>query len=233
MRVLIVDDDHANRKMVTYLLREEGYEVETAATAQEALQLLDERVVDFIILDVMMPGMDGYELLTRLKQRYDLPVIFLSAKGETADRVKGLDIGADDYLSKPFEPAELMARVRSVMRRTELYSKGDANTAIQLGHFRLDPVNNRINLGDGKYEDLTPIEYRLLHVLMRNVGRTQTHDMLLNAVWGYEYEGYSNQIAVYIRRLRAKLEAVPSDPIHLVTVRGLGYRFQLKEEEFE
>jgi DNA-binding response OmpR family regulator len=224
MRVLIVDDDHANRKMVTYLLSEEGYEVETAASGNEALRILDERVVDFVILDVMMPGMDGYELL--------IPVIFLSARGDTADRVRGLDTGADDYLAKPFEPAELMARVRSVMRRTELFSKGDSNNPIQLGHFRLDPVNNRLYLSDNRVEDLTPIEYRLLHVLMRNAGRTQTHDMLMSAVWGYEYEGYSNQIAVYIRRLRSKLERVPGDPVHLVTVRGLGYRFQLRDEDF-
>jgi DNA-binding response OmpR family regulator len=230
MRVLIVDDDHANRKMVTYLMGEEGYHVESAASGQEALRLLDERVVDLVILDVMMPGMDGYELLTRLKQRFDLPVIFLSAKGETADRVKGLDTGADDYLAKPFEPAELMARVRSVMRRAEIFSKGESNSAVHVGQFRLDPTNNRIHFGEGRHEDLTPIEYRMIHALMRNVGRTQTHDMLLNAVWGYEYEGYSNQIAVYIRRLRAKIEPVPSEPIHLVTVRGLGYKFQLRDE---
>jgi DNA-binding response OmpR family regulator len=179
----------------------------------------------------MMPGMDGYELLTRIKQRYDLPVIFLSARGETADRVKGLDGGADDYLSKPFEPAELMARVRSVMRRAELFSKADSANSISVGQFQLDATNNRLIVGSHRVEDLTPIEYRLLHALMRNHGRTQTHDMLLAAVWGYEHEGYSNQIAVYIRRLRAKVEEVPAEPVHLVTVRGLGYRFQLRDED--
>lgn len=232
MRVLLVDDDLANQKMVTYLLREEGYEVESATSGAEALKMLEEIVVELVILDVMMPGMDGFQMLTRLKQRYDLPVIFLSARGDTVDRVKGLDHGADDYLSKPFEPAELMARVRSVMRRTELFSKGDSNNPIQLGPFRLDPLNSRLYFGDGTHEDLTPIEYRLLHVLMRNIGRTQSHDMLLSAVWGYDYEGYSNQIAVYIRRLRAKIEAVPSEPVYLVTVRGHGYRFQLRDEDF-
>ena len=156
----------------------------------------------------------------------------LTASGTLADKVDGLSRGADDYLAKPFEPAELMARVRSVMRRTELFSKGDAASPIVLGPFRLDPVNNRLYCGDGRVEDLTPIEYRLLHVLMRNAGRTQTHDMLMSAVWGYEYEGYSNQIAVYIRRLRSKVERVPGEPVHLVTVRGLGYRFQLKDEDF-
>lgn len=230
MRILIVDDDHHNKKMVSYLLNEEGYQVEAVSTGQEALRMLDEKVIDLVILDVMMPGMDGYEALLRMRQRFDIPVIFLSAKGETADRVKGLEVGADDYLAKPFEPAELLARVKSVMRRSELFARSESNSAVQVGQFRLDPLNNRVHFSDSRYEDLTPIEFRLLHTLMRNVGRTQTHDMLLNAVWGYEYEGYSNQIAVYMRRLRAKIEPDPGDPVYLLTVRGLGYKFHVPEE---
>ncbi|MBA3533603.1 MAG: response regulator transcription factor [Ardenticatenales bacterium] len=226
MRVLIVDDDLPSLKMNSYLLREEGYEVLTATNGADALTLLDTELVDLIILDVMMPMMDGHETLRRLRQRYDVPVIFLSAKGETADKVKGLEIGADDYLAKPFEPSELLARVKSVMRRSEIFSKADANSLLQVGEIRLDPVSNRVYFSEGRYEELTPIEFRLLHALMRNAGRTLTHDALLNSVWGYEYDGYSNQIAVYIRRLRAKIEADPSDPRYLITVRGLGYKFE-------
>jgi DNA-binding response OmpR family regulator len=226
MRVLIVDDDLPSVKMNSYLLREEGYEVATASNGMEALQLLEDEPVDLIVLDVMMPMMDGHETLRQLREQYDLPVIFLSAKGETADKVRGLELGADDYLAKPFEPAELLARVKSVMRRSDIFSKADSNTLLQLGDLRLDPVSNRVYLKDGTYEELTPIEFRLLHALMRNVGRTLTHDQLLNAVWGYDYDGYSNQVAVYIRRLRAKIEPDPANPIYLVTVRGMGYKFE-------
>lgn len=226
MRVLIVDDDLPSVKMNSYLLREEGYEVVTAANGLEALRLLEEETIDLVILDVMMPMLDGHETLRRLRQRYDVPVIFLSAKGETADKVKGLEIGADDYLAKPFEPSELLARVKSVMRRSEIFAKADSNSQLQVGELRLDPVSNRVSFADGRYEELTPIEFRLLHALMRNAGRTLTHDVLLNSVWGYEYDGYSNQIAVYIRRLRAKIEPDPSDPRYLITVRGLGYKFE-------
>jgi DNA-binding response OmpR family regulator len=226
MRVLIVDDDLPSVKMNSYLLREEGYDVATASNGMEALRLLEDEAVDLVILDVMMPMMDGHETLRRLRKEYDLPVIFLSAKGETSDKVRGLELGADDYLGKPFEPAELLARVKSVMRRSDIFSKADTNSNLQVGNLRLDPVTNRVFFSETKYEELTPIEFRLLHALMRNAGRTLTHDVLLNSVWGYEYDGYSNQIAVYIRRLRAKVEPDPSSPTYIVTVRGLGYKFE-------
>lgn len=226
MRVLIVDDDLPSVKMNSYLLREEGYDVATASNGTEALRLLEDEAVDLVILDVMMPMMDGHETLRRLRKDYDLPVIFLSAKGETSDKVRGLELGADDYLAKPFEPAELLARVKSVMRRSDIFSKADTNSHLQVGDLRLDPVSNRVFFPDNKHEELTPIEFRLLHALMRNAGRTLTHDVLLNSVWGYEYDGYSNQIAVYIRRLRAKVEPDPSSPTYIVTVRGLGYKFE-------
>lgn len=226
MRVLVVDDDLPSLKMNSYLLREEGYEVVTATDGVEGMQKLEEETIDLVILDVMMPMMDGHETLRRLRQRYDVPVIFLSAKGETADKVRGLEIGADDYLAKPFEPAELLARVKSVMRRSEIFAQADTSSQLQVGDLRLDPVSNRVHFQDDRHQELTPIEFRLLHALMRNAGRTLTHDVLLNSVWGYEYDGYSNQIAVYIRRLRAKIEPDPSDPRYLITVRGLGYKFE-------
>jgi DNA-binding response OmpR family regulator len=230
MRVLIVDDDPPSLKMNSYLLREEGYEVVTVTSGADALQTLEEQTIDLVILDVMMPTMDGHETLRRLRQRYDVPVIYLSAKGETADRVRGLEIGADDYLAKPFDPSELLARVKSVMRRSEIFARADTASQVQVGDLRLEPVTSRVYFRDERYEELTQIEFRMLHTLMRNAGRTLTHDMLLNAVWGYEYDGYSNQIAVYIRRLRAKIEPVPSRPSYLLTVRGLGYRFAMPDD---
>ena len=226
MRILAVDDDRNNLKMLDFLLREEGYEVITADNGRTALELLDTRHPDLVILDVMMPHMDGLEVCRRIRQSMDIPIIILSAKGETTDKVLGLELGADDYLPKPFEPSELLARVRAVLRRSEIATFDDTQVAVAVSGLRVDPVGNRVILADGRSIDLTPIEFRLLHCLMRNAGRTLTHDFLLSHAWGYEYEGYSNHIAVYIRRLRSKIEEDPTNPKYITTVRGLGYRFE-------
>ena len=227
MRILIVDDDPPTVKWTSFLLRDEGYEVITADNGRSGLELVERELPDLVILDVMMPQIDGLEVCRRIRQTMDVPIIMLSAKGETADKVTGLKVGADDYLAKPFEPAELLARVKAVLRRTEAFSAFDDSQArVAVGDIRLDPVGNKVFLSDNRVVELTPIEFRLLHVLMRNAGRVLTHDYLLSTAWGYEYEGYSNQIAVYIRRLRTKLEDDPSDPKYIVTVRGMGYRFE-------
>jgi DNA-binding response OmpR family regulator len=225
MHILVVDDDAPSVKMIAFLLREEGYTVSTADNGMAALQLVEKEEPDLVILDVMMPHLDGHETCRRIRSKLHVPIIFLSAKGETSDRVQGLELGADDYLAKPFEPAELLARVKAVLRRTEAYAMGNGQTRLIAGDFILDPLENRASVR-GKPVDLTPIEFRLLHCLARNAGRVLTHDFLLDAVWGYEYEGYSNQVAVYIRRLRNKIEIDPSNPEHLQTVRGLGYKFE-------
>jgi len=227
MRILIVDDDPPTVKWTSFLLRDEGYEVITADNGRVGLEMVERELPDLVILDVMMPQIDGLEVCRRIRQTMDVPIIMLSAKGETADKVTGLKMGADDYLAKPFEPAELLARVKAVLRRTEAFSAfDDSQSRVAVGDIRLDPVGNKVFLPNGKVVELTPIEFRLLHVLMRNAGRVLTHDYLLSSAWGYEYEGYSNQIAVYIRRLRTKLEDDPSNPKYLVTVRGMGYRFE-------
>jgi len=226
MRVLIVDDDRPSLKMTAFLLREEGYTVFTADNGQEALRLVDEKTPDLLVLDVMMPGIDGLEVTRRLRRNSSLPIIILSAKGETSDRVSGLDVGADDYLAKPFEPSELLARVRSVLRRAEAFTFGEPQNQLSVGGFRMDPVNNTVTVPDGRVIELTPIEFRLLHYLVRNNGRVLSHEQLLNTVWGYDYEGYSNQVAVYIRRLRTKLEPDPDNPRYLITTRGIGYKFE-------
>jgi len=226
MRILVVDDDPPSVKMTAFLLREEGYEVLAASNGRDALLLLEREKPDLVLLDVMMPGLDGFETLRQIRARDPIPVIFLSAKGETADRVAGLEIGADDYLAKPFEPSELLARVKAVLRRTEAYALGDASDRIEAGGIRLDPLTNRAELPNGRTVELTPIECRLLHCVMRNAGRVLTHDQLLDSVWGTNYGGYPNQIAVYVRRLRTKIEEDPDHPQRLVTIRGVGYRFE-------
>jgi len=225
MRVLVVDDDAPSRKMIGFLLREEGYTVLSAGSGPEALALLDKEMPDLVILDVMMPGMDGLEVCRRIRRIADLPIIFLSAKGEMADRVAGLDSGGDDYLPKPFEPTELLARVRAVMRRAEAFAFGDRLTQLAVAGVHLDPVNNIVVLADGSEVYLTPIEFRLLHYLMSNAGRTLTHDQLFATVWGYDFDGSTNLVAAHMRRLRRKVEEEPSNPQLLLTVRGVGYRF--------
>lgn len=226
MRILVVDDDRPSLKMTAFLLKEEGYTVFTADNGRDALRMIDDKTPDLLILDVMMPGMDGWEVTRHLRRSTTLPIIILSAKGETSDRVYGLDLGADDYLAKPFEPSELLARVRSVLRRAEAFTFGEPQSQLSVEGFRLDPVNNAVMLPGGRSVELTPIEFRLLHCLMRNNGRVLTHEQLLSTVWGYDYEGYSNQVAVYVRRLRSKLEPDPDHPRYILTARGLGYRFE-------
>jgi DNA-binding response OmpR family regulator len=226
MRILIVDDDRPSLKMTAFLLREEGYTVFTADNGQDALRLIDEKTPDLLVLDVMMPGMDGWEVTRTLRRTTNLPILILSAKGETSDRVYGLDLGADDYLAKPFEPSELLARVRAVLRRAEAFTFGEPQSQLSVEGFRLDPVNNTVTMPNARTVELTPIEFRLLHALVRNNGRVLTHEQLLSTVWGYDYEGYSNQVAVYVRRLRSKLEPDPDAPRHIVTARGLGYKFE-------
>jgi DNA-binding response OmpR family regulator len=226
MRVLIVDDDPPSRKMTAFLLQEEGYIVLTAEDGQQALEMIDREQPDLVILDVMMPHVDGLEVCRRVRQHLNVPILMLSAKGETSDRVLGLEVGADDYLPKPFEPTELLARVKALKRRAESFASPAGQERLTVGDVTLDAVANRASMADGRSIEMTPIEFRLLYALMRNAGRTMTHDMLLDAVWGYDYAGYSNQIAVYIRRLRAKIEENPDNPVRLTTVRGVGYRFE-------
>lgn len=226
MRILVVDDDAPSVKMISFLLREEGYEVISTDNGSAALELIEREAPNLVILDVMMPHLDGFEVCRRIRQKQDVPIIFLSAKGEIVDKVTGLELGADDYLAKPFEPAELLARVKAVTRRAEAVAGEDAQALLTVGDLSLDPLTNRAIFADGRTINLTPIEFRLLHCLMRNAGRILSNDLLMTTVWGYDYEGYSNQIAVYIRRLRMKIEEDPNHPKLLITARGLGYKFE-------
>ncbi len=225
MHILVVDDDAPSVKMISFLLREEGYDVSTASNGIAALELIDRQSPDLVVLDVMMPHLDGFEVCRRIRQKQDVPIIFLSAKGETADKVTGLELGGDDYLAKPFEPAELLARVKAVVRRAETAAE-DAQALLTVGDMTLDPLTSQVKFADERTVSLTPIEFRLLHCLMRNAGRILSHDLLMSTVWGYDYEGYSNQIAVYIRRLRMKIEKDADQPKRLTTARGLGYKFE-------
>ena len=230
MYVLIVDDDPLTCKMVKFILSEDGYEVATASSAMAAFALLEKRHPDLFILDVMMPHMDGFEVCKKLRNaKSDAVILFLTAKGELSDKLSGLQLGADDYLVKPFEPAELSARVKALMRRYQRFN--DAPHALQLkaGNLELHVSDLKlvVNKKTGGYPvNLTPTEMKLLRCLMVNAGRVVTRDVLLDSIWGYGISAGDSQIIdVYIRRIRKKIEDDPGNPKFVESVRGSGYRF--------
>ena len=223
--ILVVDDDHTNTKLLKFLLTDEGYEVTTAQSAAEALDSMNTNVYDLILLDIMMPGMDGLELCRQIQMTSRIPIIFITARGEVKDRVIGLRAGGDDYISKPFDPNEVLARTWAALRRNRQLANSESS--LKTADLMLDPVDNKVVLArNGKTISLTPIEARLLRSLLSNPGRTLTRNTLVIKVWGYDYEGESNQLDVYMKRLRTKIEEDPSDPKLLVTLRGVGYKYQ-------
>lgn len=228
MEILVVDDDRPSLKLISFLLREEGYTVHMAQDGRMALNLIQQKLPDLVVLDVMMPHIDGFEVCRRIRKMAKIPIIFLSAKGQVEDKVTGLkDVEGDDYLVKPFEPAELLARVEAVLRRSRNSSDQQDAMPVRVGGLCLDPIRHMVfREDDGTEITLTPIEFRLLWCLMRNAGRVLSTSLLISKAWGYDHEGGSNPIAVYIRRLRTKIEKDPHNPEHLVTVRGYGYKFE-------
>ncbi len=223
--ILVVDDDATNTKLLKFLLTDEGYEVTTVHSPGDALRIVEASVFDLIILDIMMPGMDGIEVCRRIRSMSTTPIIFLSALVGIQDKVAGLMAGGDDYIGKPFDPNELLARTWAALRRSGPITAGES--AVRTEDLVLDPVDNKVTLArSGKTVGLTPIEARLLRCLAANPGRTLTRDTLVVKVWGHEYEGESNQLDVYMKRLRSKIEEDPSQPQLLLTVRGVGYKYQ-------
>lgn len=227
MKILMVDDDPSLVKMITFLLKDEGYDVISASTGTEALQMLQQQWVDMVILDIMLPrGMDGFEICRRVRETNRVPIIMLSAKGSTEDRVRGLLDGADDYLPKPCEPAELLARVKALARRSQAQPSAADSRLMTTGGLQLDPLRHTVTLSNGKSADLTPTESQLLHCLMRNAGKILTREILIAHAWGDTQGRDVGQVDVYIRRLRVKIEADPAKPRLIQTVWGLGYKFE-------
>src|SRR5215212_11352404 len=228
MKILMVDDDPSLVKILSFLLKDEGYEVVTATTGADALQILNQQWVDLVILDIMLPRLDGFEVCRRVRETNRVPIIMLSARGGTEDRVKGLLEGADDYLPKPCEPAELLARVKALFRRsqTQTATPGDSRL-LNAGGLQLDPLRHTVTLPTGKSADLTPTESQLLHCLMRNAGKILTREVLIAHAWGDTQGRDIGQVDVYIRRLRVKIEADPAKPKLIQTVWGLGYKFEV------
>jgi two-component system OmpR family response regulator len=220
MHVLIVEDDRNLRGFLRKAFREEGYAVDEAASGDEALEAAFVAAYDCIVLDVMLPGRSGFQVVEEMRGRgLDTPILLLTARTELSYRVRGLEGGADDYLGKPFDLPELLARVEALVRRSRM-RKEDA--AMQVGQLKLDPLTRRVT-SDDRMVDLTPREFALLEFLMRNVGRTLSRARIAEAVWNYQFDSNTNVVDVYVNYLRRKLGALP-DGTELVTVRGVGYR---------
>ncbi len=230
-RILVVDDEESIRELVKFNLEKAGYVVDSLENGQEALNLILANPPDLLVLDLMLPGLDGLEICRRLRQQEQtklLPVIMLTARGEEIDRVVGLELGADDYLTKPFSPRELVARVKSLLRRSQTVSQAASDTAspaIIRGGLKIYPDRFEAFL-NGELLELTPKEFQLLSQLATNPGKVYTREFLLEKIWGYEFVGDTRTVDVHIRHLRQKLEKDPSQPELIETIRGIGYRFK-------
>jgi two-component system, OmpR family, response regulator RegX3 len=223
-RILVVEDEVSFSDPLSYLLRKEGYEVDVAETGPEALADFDRNGADLVLLDLMLPGLSGTEVCRQLRQRSAVPVIMLTAKDSEIDKVVGLEIGADDYVTKPYSSRELLARIKAVLRRGQEPDELVPAT-IEAGPVRMD-VERHVVTVDGQRTQLPLKEFELLELLLRNTGRVLTRGQLIDRVWGSDYVGDTKTLDVHVKRLRAKIEPDPAKPKHIVTVRGLGYKFE-------
>jgi two-component system KDP operon response regulator KdpE len=222
--ILVVDDESRMIRFVRMNLELEGFQVAGASNGMEALEKVRDELPELVVLDVMMPEMDGFETLERLREISTVPVIMLTVKGDEEDRIRGLELGADDYVTKPFSPRELASRIRAVLRRAEMPSPV-AKTIIHIDdHLQIDFRQREVIVG-GERVRLRPTEYRLLYHLVNNAGWVMTHEMLLSKVWGYEYREEAGLLRLYITYLRKKIEPEPGNPHYIFTERGTGYRF--------
>jgi two-component system response regulator RegX3 len=222
-RVLVVEDEESFSDALSYMLRREGYEVEIAETGPDALTAFDRNGADLVLLDLMLPGLSGTEVCRELRSRSKVPIIMVTARDSEVDKVVGLELGADDYVTKPFSSRELVARVRAVLRRGN--EPDDLVTgAVDAGPVRMD-VERHVVTVDGRPVSLPLKEFDLLELLLRNAGRVLTRGQLIDRVWGSDYVGDTKTLDVHVKRLRSKIEPDPGNPKYLVTVRGLGYKF--------
>jgi two-component system KDP operon response regulator KdpE len=222
--ILVVDDEPRMRRFMQMNLDLEGYRVIEAENGLEAINRVRDDLPDMVLLDVMMPEMDGFEALGLIRATSNVPVIMLTVKGEEEDRVRGLELGADDYVTKPFSPRELASRIKAVLRRSEMPTPAEGSVIKVDDRLQID-FNRRQVIVDGEEVKLRPTEYRLLYHLVNNAGWTLPHETLLAKVWGHEYRDETHYLRLYITYLRQKLEEDPAHPKYILTERGLGYRF--------
>jgi two-component system response regulator RegX3 len=222
--VLVVEDEDSISDPLSYMLRNEGFEVAVATSGPDALEEFDRHGADLVLLDLMLPGLPGTEVCRQLRNRSAVPVIMLTAKDSEIDKVVGLELGADDYVTKPFSARELVARIRAVLRRHGQLEEPD-DTALEAGPVRMDVERHTVSVS-GDSVQLPLKEFELLEMLLRNAGRVLTRMQLIDRVWGADYVGDTKTLDVHVKRLRAKIEPDPGLPRYLVTVRGLGYKFE-------
>jgi DNA-binding response OmpR family regulator len=223
-RILVVDDEVRMVRFIRLNLEHDGFQVIEAYNGMQALERMRTNLPDLVLLDVMMPDIDGFEVLRTIREISQVPVIMLTAKGEEDDRVRGLELGADDYITKPFSPREMVSRVRAVLRRTETTTSATHGLIEVDEHLKINFDRREVWL-NGELVQLRPTEYRLLFYLVQNAGWVLTHDQILAKVWGYEYRDEPHYVRLYINYLRKKIEADPANPKYILTERGVGYRF--------
>lgn len=228
--VLVVEDEASFVEALTIGLRREGFEVVVAVDGAEALEIFDATRPDIVLLDVMLPKVSGIDVCRQLRKKTQVPIIMVTAKGAEIDTVVGLEVGADDYVTKPYRLRELVARMRAVLRRTELNGSGIDTSAlapgiVQVGDVSLDPEEHRVSVS-GQELSLPLKEFELLHLLLANAGRVLPRDTLIDRVWGNDYVGDTKTLDVHVKRLRSKVEVDPASPTRIVTIRGLGYKYE-------
>ncbi len=223
-RVLVVEDEESYSDVLAYMLRKEGYEVAIAATGPDALTEFERNGADIVLLDLMLPGLPGTEVCRQIRQTSNVPVIMVTAKDDEVDKIVGLELGADDYVTKPYSPRELLARIRAVLRRGAAPEAVDM--VLEAGPIRMDVDRHVVTL-DGSTITLPLKEFELAEMFLRNPGRVLTRGQLIDRVWGSDYVGDTKTLDVHVKRLRAKFESNPAEPTLFVTVRGLGYKLDL------
>ena len=224
-RILIVEDEESFSDPLSYSLRKEGYEVAVADTGTDGLRIFSAHGADLVLLDLMLPGMSGTEVCREIRRTSSVPVIMLTAKDDEFDKVLGLELGADDYVTKPYSSRELLARIKAVLRRGQDTAEAEEDTTLTAGGIMMD-VERHVVQVHGTEVALPLKEFELLEMLLRNVDRVLTRGQLIDRVWGANYVGDTKTLDVHVKRLRAKVEEDPKNPVHLVTVRGLGYKFE-------
>lgn len=223
-KVLVVEDEESFSEAISFMLRKEGFEVAVAADGHAALVEFDKGGADIVLLDLMLPGLSGTEVCREIRKRSKVPVIMVTAKDSEIDKVVGLELGADDYVTKPFSSRELIARIKAVLRRTGEVLE-DQSDVIEIGPIRIDVERHAVSVS-GEQVKLPLKEFDLLLMLMRNAGRVLTRGQLIDRIWGSDYVGDTKTLDVHVKRIRAKIEIDPANPVHLLTVRGLGYKFE-------
>ena len=224
--VLVVEDEQSLADPLAFLLRKEGFEVLTAATGLEALEQFSRHPIDIVLLDVMLPGMSGTDVCKHLRSQATVPIIMVTARDSEIDKIVGLELGADDYVTKPYSARELIARIRAVLRRGgDGDEEGEASEVLTVGPVTMDIDRHVVTVRDENIS-LPLKEFVLLEFLLRNEGRVLTRGQLIDRVWGLDYVGDTKTLDVHVKRLRSKIESDPSNPVHIVTVRGLGYKFE-------